>query len=220
MHEECPQTRIQIAGTQQFCRITHRQVQNKTNFNVIKPYITADHNLSGVVGQYRPDILVLHTQVAESFCAECLHRLESLQQPPQVVVISATYDPDLIMAQEQPVTRATLLAEMAASPLFVAVLEAVVEGFTYFAAAPDRADGYDFTPLELCVLRLMAVGFENTRLVTRLERKADSIYYTQRRIRLKLGVETNEQALVTAIRDGVVSMLGRTDEYPTHNQVA
>jgi DNA-binding NarL/FixJ family response regulator len=220
MFEDRPQARVQIAGTQQFCRTTHRQLKDHTDFDVIQSFIIEDHDLVGIVEQLKPDILVLHTQLVTPFCPECLKGLEGLKAPPHMVVVSPHHDPDLIMAQNCPVTRATLLSEMATSPLFIAVMESVADGFTYFAASPDAAEIYNLTPLEICVLRLMAVGFENTQLVTRLERKADSIYYTQRRIRLKLGVETNEQALVAAIRDGVVSVLGRPNDYPTANRAA
>lgn len=220
MSEERPQTRIQIAGSQQSCRTTHRHLKVHTNFEVIKPYITEEDDLVETVEQSTPGILVLHIQADAPFSPDVIQGLEDLIPPPHVVVISSTYDPDLLAARNHPAIRATLLSEMATTPLFIAVMEAVNDGFTYHAASPDAAEAYDFTPLETCVLRLMAVGFENTQLVTRLERKADSIYYTQRRIRLKLGVDTNEQALVTAIRDGVVSVLGRLDDLPARNRAA
>lgn len=216
MSEDRSPHRIQIAGDYPFCRMIYNQFGDHAGFELVRPAITTDM-LAVEVKLSKPDILVLQ---ADHYSVDCLEALGELESPPRVVVVSPDYDPDLILAREHDFTWTTLLPEMVASPLFMTVLESVAGGYTYHAASPDAAKAYHFTPFELCVLQLMVVGFDTARLIMQLERKAGTIYYTQRCIRHKLNVETKEQAIVTAIQEGVVSILERRGDPLAESQAA
>jgi DNA-binding NarL/FixJ family response regulator len=217
MSEDRSQNCIQITGDHPFCQMVYNQFIYHDDAESVRPAIITTRTLTAEVRLSKPDILVL--QADDSF-VDCLQVLDELESPPRLVVVSANHDPDLILAREHDFTWATLLPDMVTSPLFMAVLEAVLNNFTYHTAPPEIAENYRFTPLEICVLRLMAVGFNNNQLVTQLDRCLDSMYYTQRRIRVKLKVETNEQALIAAIQEGVVSMLERRGDPLAESQAA
>ncbi len=220
MEETHSRSRLQIAGPYDLSHILRRQLSGNPHFELLKPLITADDDLIAAVKRAEPDFLLLDMEILEPVPREMFAALDALKLPLRVVAVAPTCEPQLALAQQHPMTRATLLREMTLSPLLGPVLQGVAAGCTYFVPSPGRVGDFHLTAAEMCVLRLMAVGMENTRLVRELKRTLHSLYYAQSQIRRKLDVETNEQAIVAAIRHGLVGVLTKPDCLPQVEQAA
>jgi DNA-binding CsgD family transcriptional regulator len=220
MEETHNRPRLQIAGPHDLSHALRRQLSGNPHFELLKPLITADDDLIAAVKRAEPDLLLLDMEILEPVPREMFTALSALKSPPRIVAMAPTCEPQLALAQQVALTRATLLREMALSPLLGPVLQGVTASCTYFVPSPGRAGDFHLTAAELGVLRLMAVGIENNRLVRELRRTRHSLYYAQSQIRRKLDVETNEQAIVAAIRHGLVGVLTKPDCLPQVEQVA
>jgi len=104
--------------------------------------------------------------------------------------------------------RGTLLHRLAASPLLVPVLKGIVEGHEYFT--PDTLGNLlcnDLTVEDTILLAPMAIGVQVNDLALDLECTTHMVYIAQCRLRRKLGVDTNEQAILDAIRRKLVGIM-------------
>ena len=167
----------------------------------------ADHprrDLILQVRQSRPHLLLLDMAPINGRKREVLDVLGELPMPPGIIALAGDF-PTLAFAQRRRVTRGTLLEEMALSSLLIPVVRKGAQGYAYFAP-PNWGKHYPpLSDAEQLALGLMALGCDNQELVHLTGRTLDAIYYTQKQLRRKFRRGTNQQVIVQAIADGVVT---------------
>ncbi len=212
MKDACQHTRILMVGYPDLVTNVRAQLAHHPCLRLINAITSSKEDPVRALEAARPDILLLDLVAAAFTQGDLYAAAQGMERPPHIVAIGPGSGPYLAAAQQQPLTRATLLTQMTASPLLAAVLTGVANGYTYYVPPPTGAQAYRLEEEELCVLRLMAVGFDTEKLARALGHKRDAIYYTQRKIRRKLKALSNQQAVVVAIRDGIVGVLARAGQ--------
>jgi len=212
MQEALQRIRVQIAGAPDLSRTIRQKLYQQPGIDLLKLISSDPNKLVTAAGQAGADILLLELESIKPFEQDIFSTLESIDAAPAVVLIVHDCEQDMAFAQQQMMVKATLLYEMTTSPLLIQVLKGVAGGCMYFAPPLKNADGYKLSKYELCVLRLMAVGLNPGELARQLNRSQHSIYTAQRHVRRKLGVDTNEQALVAALRYSIVGVLTEPEQ--------
>jgi DNA-binding NarL/FixJ family response regulator len=177
--------------------------------------IEAERSIEGMldtVSETKPDVLVLEMDMVDAFRTETFNALEDMEprlHRPLIVAVS-DHQSQLDFARRQVLTRATVPLDLATSTVITPVVRGVLEGYTYHA--PVGSHRVKLSALQMDVLRLMALGLDMPQLLLHTNRTIDTMYYLQRQIRIKLEADSNEQAILYALRDGVVAMLGHPKE--------
>jgi len=179
-------------------------------FEVTNGVIATVEDLAQALDRTRPDVLLLDDALPGLDALAALEAISRRKPFPRVLLVAATYSIDLSLAQELPACYGTLLRELALTPLLPPVVRGIAAGSTYYLPPPKPSD---LTPHQYGVLRLMALGLDTYQLAQALRRSINSIYSVQGQIRRKLGVETNQQAIVTAIRLRLVAVLKNPDQH-------
>jgi DNA-binding NarL/FixJ family response regulator len=201
-------TRVQLAAPPDMAVQFHKWLCKCTDFQILGETLTDGSNLPENIRISRPDILLLDALLPRLDMPAVLTVLGSSRVPPYVVVTAPRYDPYLAQTERYKVVKGALPHRLAASPLLVPVLKGIVEGHEYFA--PDPLCSLlcnELTPEDTILLALMAIGVQVNDLALTLGCTNHMIYTAQCRLRKKLGVEINEQAILVAIRRKLVAMM-------------
>ncbi len=169
----------------------------------------------------RPDIILLDVKMPNFDIFEAIDTFISLAdregafggEMPNIVLVTSMLDPYLARKAYDVGIAGYLLKEDALSQRLPATIRTVVSGGWVYSQgvqdvlkSPNRAGGR--LPLgrdQFVVLRLMVAGYTDEKIAQATGRTIDTIYRIQYRIRVKLGVETNEQAVRKALQEGMVA---------------
>ncbi len=159
------------------------------------------------------DVRMAHFDVFESVAA--LHSLPDTQpaaRAPYVILVTAYADAYMVSQAQKLGVRGYLLKEEALGDKLPHAIRRVARGGCAYSSEaqkmlydPDAMpEGLRFGGAQYTVLALMVSGKTPTQIADILGKSMDSIYTIQSRIRAKLEVDTNAQAVRKAIRDGIV----------------
>lgn len=200
--------RIQPVGSPILCAELRQRLVYEPNFVIPNHIISDSENLFAALYEVKPDIVLLDMTLDWVSLYGCLVQMqEQLDVAPYVVAIAPDYEPHLETIQDfRPLVRGTLLRRMALTELLRPLMRGIATGCEYFLPRPLHGNEIHLTNGEYSVLLLMALGMDNGQLERELHTSRQAIYNHQSRIRIKLDVQTNQKAVVTAIRLGLVGV--------------
>lgn len=181
------------------------------NIEFVGGPIRSGEGLAEKVQAARPDVLLLDVKMPGFDVLKALTQLAAHAPRTRVIIVTAQQDPQLVKAASEKGAAGYILKEEALSSLLRMAIQGVAEGGTWFS---PKASHYlirggavsDLSEYQRDVLRLMVCGKTPDEVARNLERSVTAIYSVQGQIRDKLSVETNEQAIVAAIRDRLVPL--------------
>lgn len=182
------------------------------DMEVVGPPIRSGEALIETVQKIRPDVLLLDAKMPAFDMPSTLERLAMAMPMLRIIVVTAHQDPQLVKLASDKGAAGYILKEEALSSLLPLAVRDVATGSFWFSPRASRyllqasAPKYDLSEYQRDVLRLMVTGQPPEGVAAALKRSISAIYSAQSQIREKLGVETNEQAIVTAIRDRIVPL--------------
>ena len=160
-----------------------------------------------------PDVLLLDAKMPEFDLLVALDQLSTQCPHVKVVVVTALQDPQLARAAAKRHAAGYVLKEEALSALLPMAIREVYAGRPWFSPKTSQfliEQAYsakrDLSEYNLEVLRLMVQGKSPQEIGEALGRSVATIYNIQHQIRDKLGVDSNEQAMVVALKEGLVSL--------------
>jgi DNA-binding NarL/FixJ family response regulator len=145
-------------------------------------------------------------------CRPTLDGLTALAPRLRTIIVTAQQDPQLVKASADKGAAGYILKEEALSSLLPLAIRGVAKGELWFSPRSTQhlivghADELDLSEYRRDVLRLMAHGKTPQEIAHSLQRSISAVYSAQTIIREKLGVDTNEQAIVVAICDRLVPL--------------
>jgi DNA-binding NarL/FixJ family response regulator len=170
----------------------------------------------------RPDIILLDVKMPHFNIFEAIDALVALVEQenafegelPNVVLVTSLLDPYLARKAYDEGIAGYLLKEDALSKRLPSTIRAVVaggwaysEGVQEVLKTPNSARGQlTFGRDQYLVLSLMVDGYTNTQIAELTGRSIETLYTMQHRVRNKLGVETNEQAITKALQEAIASL--------------
>jgi len=155
-----------------------------------------------------PAVVLLDLQLPDLPGLEVLARLQELDAPPAVLVLTVHDDDDLVVGAARAGARGYVLKHTSHEELAQAI-RSVAAGGHYFGAdvvgaLVDRdrrlAARPDLTDRELDVLRLLAAGLANREIGERLYLSSETVKTHLGNIYRKLGVDGRTQAVVAALQ--------------------
>lgn len=165
----------------------------------------------------QPDVLLLDARMPDFDLLSALDKIRALFPRVRVIVVTAQQDPYLVRAAAKHGTAGYVLKEEGLSSLLPMAIRDVAQGKSWYSPrasqhlfqeppAPQILNDYQHE-----VLRLMVCGKTPGEIAHALQRSVRAVYAAQETIRVKLGVTTNEETVVVAIRDGLV-LLGSVED--------
>ena len=160
----------------------------------------------------QPDVLLLDAKMPDFDLLSALGKISALFPRVRVIVVTAQQDPFLVRAAAKLGTAGYVLKEEGLSNLLPMAIREVAQGRPWYSPrasqhflqeppAPPILNDYQQE-----VLRLMVGGRTPREIAQALQRSVRAVYAAQETIRGKLGVTTNEETVVVAIRDGLVPL--------------
>ena len=159
-----------------------------------------------------PDVLLLDARMPGFDLLSALGQIRLLFPRLRVIVVTAQQDPSLVRAAAKLGTAGYVLKEEGLSNLLPMAIREVARGKTWYS---PRASAHLFeepaappalTDWERQVLGQMVCGQKPREIAAALQRSVRAIYAAEESIRDKLEATTNEEAVVVAIRDGLVPL--------------
>jgi DNA-binding NarL/FixJ family response regulator len=205
--------RVQIADDhdvviQGLCSI----LKDQPDIEIVEPPITSGHDLLEKLRAAQPDVLLLDVQMPDFDVLTSLTQLATILPQLRVIIITAQREPQLVKAAAERGAAGYILKEEALSSLLPPAIREVAAGGLWFSPKASqsliRAAGnpIPLSQYQLDVLRRMVRGDTPEMIAIALQRSVSAIYSAQTQIREKLGVETNEQAIVMALRERWVTL--------------
>lgn len=158
----------------------------------------------------QPDILLLDAKMPDFDLLSALDKIGALLPQLRVIVVTAQQDPLLVKAAARGGAAGYVLKEESLSDVLPVAIRDVARGQNWYS---PRASQYLFQNVTatLClseyqreVLRLMVGGKTPGEIAGALQRSLGAIYDAQEKLRAKLNVMTNEQAVMKAVRERLV----------------
>jgi len=155
---------------------------------------------------------LLDVQMPDFDALSSLSQLVTSMPRLRIIIVTAQRDPQLVKAAAERGAAGYILKEEALSSLLPLAIRDVAAGGLWFS---PKASQYlirgnlkqvELSPYQLDVLRLMVRGDTPETIAAGLQRSLSAIYSAQSQIREKLRVETNEQAIVAALRERLVPL--------------
>lgn len=174
---------------------------------------TAEEALSVLPG-HQPDVVLMDIQLPRMSGVECVARLKELLPQVQVVMVTVYQDPDRIFralragasgyllkrATPEMVLNAIRDVQQGGVPMSAEIARKVIG---YFQTLPPAAPEIEkLSPRELEILNLIAPGFSNKEIASRLGISIESIRWHLKNIYHKLHVHSRTEA-ASKIRTGV-----------------
>jgi DNA-binding NarL/FixJ family response regulator len=187
-------------------------LQSQTDMEVVEPSITSGNDLLKSIRTAQPDVLLLDVQMPDFDMLTSLGQLEAFMPRLRIIIITAQRDPQLVKAAAERGAAGYILKEEALSNLLPMAIRDVVAGGLWFSPKASQylirgsAKPIELSTYQLDVLRLMVRGDTPEAIASALQRSVSAIYSAQTQIREKLGVQTNEQAIVAALRERLVPL--------------
>jgi two-component system, NarL family, response regulator NreC len=164
-----------------------------------------------VVGERRPDVLVLDLTMPDGSAMEMLSELRTTSPRTQIVVVSAEDSPGFAQRALAAGASGFVLKELADEDLAGAIF-AAAKGDEYLSAPvarrlatlrQARTDGR-LTAREAEVLRLIALGHTNVEIARQLGVSARTVETHRANIHTKLGMRTRAELVRYALRCGLL----------------
>ena len=187
-------------------------LEAESDIEVVGPAITSGDDLMEKIREVKPDVLLLDVKMPNFEMLTALDHLTGLTPRLRIIVVTAQQDPQLVKAAAEKGAAGYILKEEALSSLLPLAIRGVIKGGLWFSPRSTQhlmrggADETDLSEYQRDVLRLMVLGKTPHEIAKSLQRSVGAIYSAQSQIREKLGVETNEQAIVAVIRDRIVPL--------------
>ncbi len=158
--------------------------------------------------RHRPDVTLMDLSLPDGTGVEVIETLLAEFPDARFVVMTVYGGEDDIYLALKAGARAYLLKD-AGGEVLVEAIRAVLEGKRYLPPAvasrlADRMSGTDLTRRELDVLKLLAAGGSNRLIAERLKVTEGTVKTHLNNILGKLGVSSRTQAILTALRRGIV----------------
>jgi DNA-binding NarL/FixJ family response regulator len=205
-------TRVQLAVPRKVFPECLARLRKSQRFQPIGEGVFSGIGLLEAVEDSRPDILLLDLTLPELDSKKALSALADRSYPPYVVATAPRWEPLLVKARLQRVVRGILPHPLALSPVLPHILAGIAEGCEYVVPRiPADHRLFGLTGDELVLLGLMAAGLEASEIMQELDCTINVVYTNQSQLRKKLGVQTNEQALLAGIGSGLVGILSESD---------
>lgn len=187
-------------------------LKDQPDIEIFGTVIRSGDGLLETVQATHPDVLLLDVKMPNFDMLTALGQLSALAPRLRVIIITAQQDPQLVKAASEKGAAGYILKEEALSSLLPLAIREVVAGGLWFS---PRAGQHlirrpvieaGLSEYQRDVLRLMVRGETPEGIAKALQRSVSAVYSAQAQIREKLAVETNEQAIVAAIRDRLVPL--------------
>ncbi len=160
-----------------------------------------------------PDVLLLDARMPDFDLLSALDKIRVQFPSVRVIVVTAQQDPALVKAVASHGTAGYVLKEEGLSQLLpVAIREVACGQRCYSPRASEyllqQQTGFppDLTDYQRDVLRLMVSGKAPREIAQRLQRSVNAVYAVQEAMRERLGVATNQELIILAIREGLVPL--------------
>lgn len=205
-------TRVHLAVPRKVFPDCLARLKRCCQFQIIREGTFNGIGLLETVEANRPDILLLDLALPDLDTNRVLSALGNRRYPPYVVVTAPYWEPYLIQTRQHRVVRGILPHVLALSPVLPYVLAGIAEGCEYLVPKVPLSHCISgLTDSEVVLLGLMAAGLEAREIMRELDCTINVVYTNQSLLRKKLGVPTNEKAILSAIRVGLVGVLSETD---------
>lgn len=187
-------------------------LEAEPDISVVGPPITSGDDLLDKIREVSPDVLLLDVKMPNFDMLTALGHIATLAPRLRTIVVTAQQDPQLVKAAAEKGAAGYILKEEALSSLLPLAIRGVVKGGLWFSPRSTQHlmrrcdDETDLSEYQRDVLRLMVLGKTPQEIAIDLQRSVSAIYSAQSQIRDKLGVGTNEQAIVAVIRDRLVPL--------------
>ena len=187
-------------------------LKEQTDFEIAEPCITTGLELLSNISLARPDVLLLDVQMPDFDALRSLSRLSASLPRLRVVIVTAQRDAQLVKAAAERGAAGYILKEEALSSLLPQAIRDVAAGGLWFSPRASQSlirgagRAIELSPYQMDVLRMMVRGDTPEKIAATLQRSLSAIYSAQTQIREKLGAATNEQAIVTALRERLVPL--------------
>lgn len=187
-------------------------LQNEPGIELIKPHLQTAKNLVNELLKSQPDVLLLDVRMPEFDILEALTSLRTALPNMRVIVVTAHQDPQLVKAAAKKGAAGYILKEEALSNLLPMAVREVAGGNRWFSPKSSHRLLNAETPYtglseyQLDVLRMMVQGKTPNSIALSLNKSVAAVYSAQNQIREKLSLETNEQAIITAIKQRIVPL--------------
>ena len=208
--------RVQIADDHDVVVQGIRSILNgEPDIEIVGEPIRSGRDLVEAVRHTQPDVLLLDAKMPDFDLLVALDQLSEQWPRLRVLVVTALQDPQLAKAAAKKHAAGYVLKEEALSALLPLAIRDIHAGHVWFSPKASQflladeapnAPGKGLSEYQLTVLRLMVQGKTPDEIARIMERSVASIYNAQHFIREKLAVETNEQAMVAALNEGLVSL--------------
>jgi DNA-binding NarL/FixJ family response regulator len=208
--------RVQIADDHELVRLGIRKIlETASDIQILDADIMAGANLIGRVAQTKADVLLLDLKMPDFNLFETLPQLAALSKP-RVIVVTAYHDSHLIQTLTQYGAAGYLLKEEGFTETLAQAIREVARGGMWFSPKAQKMlleDNHEpdhgLTLYEKQILYLMVQAHNPADIGRQLERSVASIYQAQQKIRDKLGVISNEAAILRAIDEHLVPALDK-----------
>jgi len=182
------------------------------DIDVLEEAVTDGEVLVETVYRLKPDVVLLDVRMPHLVVVGAIHEIGAIPHPPSIVMVTAFPDPILISECVYAGASGFLLKEEAIHAELASTIRMIGRGGVYFSArtrelmniTPDQPP-MGLTALQVEVLLRMAKGWDSMTIATDLGRSLTAIYQVQYRIRARMGVGTNPQLLLEAIRRGLIA---------------
>jgi DNA-binding NarL/FixJ family response regulator len=168
-----------------------------------------------VVGETRPDVVLLDIRMPQLDGLTCLERIKRLY-PDVAVVMLSTFEDDAqidaarargasgyVVKTADPLRLATMIVEAVKSPDFLVFRPEPTES--------ERGDReHDLSDRELTILRALAQGLTNKEIGRELWVSEQTVKFHLRNIYAKLGIRSRTEAVRYAITHGLASKRNST----------
>jgi two-component system nitrate/nitrite response regulator NarL len=186
-------------------------LQSEPDLDCVSQPVHGELEVLDAIRSCQPDVLLQDAKMPDFELLPALDKIAAQFPRLRVIIVTAYQDPELVKAVARRGTAGYILKEEGLSDLLPLAIREVAQGKTWYSpranqclfmetAAPSLND------YQQMVLRLMMYGKTPEEIATELRRSVQTIYQTQGKLRKQLGVTTNEQAIVAAIREGLVPL--------------
>lgn len=202
--------KVFIADDHDMVRMGMRTVLGEVEDIVVVGETNSGFGLYADIVCLMPDVLVLDLMMPGLDCLELLKQISQMKSGPGVIIVSARLDTVILLRGLEMGLSGYLLKEDALGRSFVRHVRMVANGDLTFSDAARRVleqksrQESGLTPAQLEVLVLMGNGCEEREIAEKTGRSMTAVYNITKRIREKLGVETNRQAVLKAIVMGLI----------------
>ena len=186
-------------------------LQSEPDLDCVSQPVHGELEVLDAIRSCQPDVLLQDAKMPDFELLPALDKIAAQFPRLRVIIVTAYQDPELVKAVARRGTAGYILKEEGLSDLLPLAIREVAQGKTWYSPRASQCLFMETAPPSLndyqqAVLRLMMHGKTPEEIAAALRRSVQTIYQTQGKLRKQLGVTSNEQAIVAAIRDGLVPL--------------